>query len=135
MTPHEALAAIALVAVACDGSLDREEAHALREQLERRSPYRHLSEEAMGDLFDALLGRLREQGWPSLLQEALPVLDASQQETALAMAAHLVHSDRTVDPVEAELLRTMASQMAVPPERSRTILEVVALLNRDSLAT
>jgi hypothetical protein len=39
-----------------------------------------------------------------------------------------------VQPVEAELLRTMAAQLVIPPERSAQILEVIALLHRDSLA-
>lgn len=134
MTPREAFAAIALVAVACDGSLDRQEAHALREQLESRHPYRHASEEEMGTLFDGLLQRLRREGWQALLAEAIPSLNAAQQETALAMAAQLVRSDRVVQPQEEELLRTMAAQLVIAPERSQQILEVIAILHRDSLA-
>jgi hypothetical protein len=134
MTPSEAFAAVALVAVGCDGSLDREEAMALRVQLEGRTPFRHRSEQAMGDLFDGLLTRLRTHGWQELLAEAIPALSPQQQETALAMAAHLVHCDRVVQPVEAELLGSMAAQLSLPPERSATILDVIALLHRDSLA-
>ena len=37
MTSAEAFAAVALAAVACDGSLGRDEVHALRRQLEYRS--------------------------------------------------------------------------------------------------
>ena len=55
MNVREAFAAIALAAVACDGRLDRDEAHALRRQLENRSIYSGLSEAEMGDLFDTLL--------------------------------------------------------------------------------
>lgn len=135
MTPSEAFAAIALVAVACDGTLDREEAQALRLQLEGRTPFRNRSEEAMGKLFDGLLTRLRRDGWEQLLAEAIPVLTAAQQETALAMAAHLVQCDRVVQPVEAELLSSMAAQLALPAERSSAILDVISLLHRDTLAS
>ncbi|MFO0077247.1 MAG: tellurite resistance TerB family protein [Cyanobacteriota bacterium] len=134
MTPEEAFAAVALVAVACDGELDREEAQALRQQLECRSPYRQRSEREMGDLFDRLLTKLRNLGWQELLRQAIPGLSLEQQETALAMAAQLVHCDRMVDAVENELLATMADQLSLPPERSAQILEVITLLNRDSLA-
>lgn len=134
MNATEAFAAIALVAVACDGVLDREEARALRAQLEGRTPFRHRSEEAMGDLFDGLLERLRADGWQKLLHDAIPALSPPQQETALAMAAHLVHSDREVQPIERELLRSMADQLTLPPGRADQILEVINLLNRDSLA-
>ncbi|MEB3165598.1 MAG: tellurite resistance TerB family protein [Cyanobacteriota bacterium] len=134
MTPREAFAAIALVAVACDGSLDRQEAQALREQLEGRHPYRQASEEEMGNLFDALLQRLRREGWQSLLAQAIPVLNAPQQETALAMAAQLVRSDRVLRPEEEELLNTMAEQLMIPRDRCQQILDVIAILHRDSLA-
>lgn len=135
MTPREAFAAIALVAVACDGSLERQEALALRQQLEGRSPYRDQSESVMGDLFDQLLDQLRREGWQTLLAAAIPALTPPQQETALAMAAQLVHCDRLVSAQEAELLRVMAEQLDLPSERSAQILDVIALLNRDSLAS
>jgi len=134
MTPAEAFAALALVAVACDGSLEREEAHALRQQLEGRTPFRDLSEDRMGTLFDLLLERLRRDGWQGLLAEALPALSPEQQETGLAMAAQLVQCDRLVRPEELAMLESMAAQMSLPPERSRQILDVIRVLNRDSLA-
>jgi len=135
MTPREAFAAIALVAVACDGTLDRQEAHALREQLEGRHPYRQASEEEMGNLFDGLLKLLRSHGWQQLLAQALAALNAPQQETALAMAAQLVYCDRVVQPQEQELLAVMAEQVVFGAERARQILEVIAILHRDSLAS
>ncbi|MEB3198948.1 MAG: tellurite resistance TerB family protein [Synechococcaceae cyanobacterium] len=134
MTPSEAFAAVALVSVSCDGSLSREEARALRSQLEGRSPYRELSEQAMGDLFDRLLERLRQEGWRALLSAAIGQLTPPQQETALAMAVHLVHCDRSVEPQEQELLEDMASQLDLSAERSRLIIDVIGVLNRDSLA-
>ena len=48
MNSAEAFAAIALAAVACDGSLGRDEAHALRAQLEYRTLYSSSSEAEMG---------------------------------------------------------------------------------------
>ncbi len=44
MTEPEAFAAIALATVACDGVLGKDEAHALRRQLEYRTPYKDRSE-------------------------------------------------------------------------------------------
>lgn len=134
MTPAEAFAALALVAVACDGSLDREEAHALRQQLEARTPYRNLSEASMGAMFDQLLELLRRDGWQGLLAQALPALTAEQQETGLAIASHLVHCDRLVQPEEVTMLESMAAQMSLSADRSSQILDVIRVLNRDSLA-
>ncbi|MCT0226329.1 tellurite resistance TerB family protein [Synechococcus sp. CS-1328] len=134
MTPSQAFAAVALAAVACDGTLGRDEARALRSQLEFRSPYRNLDEKAMGDLFDGLLSQLRQSDWRTLLREAIPALDPAQQETCLAMAAQLVRCDRVVQPAEEELLEQLASEFSLDEARAAQILDVIAVLNRDSLA-
>jgi hypothetical protein len=89
----------------------------------------------MGRLFDGLLDQLRSDGWRTLIGRAIPVLSPSQQETALAMAAQLVHCDRVVADEEGDLLREMASLMALPAGRAEQILDVIAVLNRDSLAS
>ena len=135
MDSAEAFAAIALAAVACDGGLDHEEARSLRGQLEGRHPFSARSEESMGRLFDGLLDQLRSDGWRPLIGRAIPALSPSQRETALAMAAQLVHCDRMVADEEGELLRELASLMALPAGRAEQILDVIAVLNRDSLAS
>ena len=89
----------------------------------------------MGQMFDGLLNRLRRDGWEQLVSEAIPLLTPPQQETALAMAAELVHADRVVSSPEREMLERTASQLQLPAERSQQILEVIALLHRDSLAS
>jgi hypothetical protein len=89
----------------------------------------------MGSLFDRLLAQIRDQGWERLINEALPQLTLTQQETALAMAALLVHCDRVVDPAEQAMLRRMASQLKLPEGRAAQILDVIDVLSRDSLAS
>ena len=133
MNVREAFAAIALAAVACDGRLDRDEAHALRRQLENRSIYSGLSEAEMGDLFDTLLTLLRSGGVHGLITEAIPVLSPGQQESALAVAAHLVHADRMVTPEETSLLQTLATDMVVPTADAEMVIRSIAALNRTEL--
>ena len=133
MNVREAFAAIALAAVACDGRLDRDEAHALRRQLENRSIYSGLSEAEMGDLFDTLLSLLRSSGVIGLITEAIPVLSPGQQESALAVAAHLVHADRMVTPEETSLLQTLATDMVVPTADAEMVIRSIAALNRTEL--
>jgi len=134
MNPAQAFAAICLAAVGCDGQLGRDEAHALRAQLEYRSPFSSSSEQEMGELFDQLLTQLRQQGWQDLISEAIPALNATQMETVLALAAHLVRADRQVQPIEETFLQQLSQQLRLPPGRADQILEVVALLHRDALA-
>ncbi len=134
MESSEAFAAIALGAVACDGVLGKDEAHALRRQLEFRSPYNARSEAAMGDLFDHLLRILRDQGLDVLVAQALPALNNEQQETALALAAQLVHADRVVESSEAAFLDKLCGAMTLPEGKAKGIVAAIMALNRDSLA-
>ena len=135
MTTPEAFAAIALAAVACDGKLGRDEAHALRSQLEYRSLYNDSSEAAMGDLFDRLLLLLREQGVQGLITTALPKLNPTQQQSALAVAAHLVHADRKITAEETDLLNQLTRQMTLPDNEARMVVEAIKALNRDMLGS
>jgi len=135
MTTPEAFAAIALAAVACDGKLGRDEAHALRCQLEYRSLYNDSSEAAMGDLFDRLLLLLREQGVQALITTALPQLNPTQQQSALAVAAHLVHADRKITAEETNLLDQLTRQMTLPDNEARMVVEAIKALNRDMLGS
>lgn len=134
MEAAEAFAAIALVAIACDGVVDPKEAQLLRSQLDGRHPYAQRSEESMGRLFEGLIHQLQAEGWQSLVAQAIPALSTPQQETALAMAAQLVHGDQLLRAEEARLLDEMAALMTLPPGRAEQILDVISLLHRDSLA-
>ena len=134
MTESEAFAAIALATVACDGVLDKDEAHALRRQLEYRTPYKDRSESEMATLFDQLLKRLREQGSSQLIKDALPQLKESQQETALAVATQLVHADRNVTE-EQTFLRELVQSVDLPQGKAQAVMDAIMALNRDSLAS
>ena len=133
MNSAEAFAAVALAAVACDGSLGRDEAHALRRQLEYRSLYRNRSEAAMGDLFDTLLKDLRHQGVIGLVDAALPQLRIAQRQSALAVASHLVHADRSVSPEESSFLSDLAGRVDLPNGEAAAIVNAIEALNRDTL--
>ena len=133
MTSAEAFAAVALAAVACDGSLGRDEVHALRRQLEYRSLYRNRSEAAMGDLFDTLLHDLRDRGVMGLVDAALPLLSSSQRQSALAVASHLVHADRTVTSEESSFLDALVTRVDLPSGEAAAIVSAIEALNRDSL--
>ena len=134
MTDVEAFASIALAAVACDGSLGREEAHALRRSLEYRTPYKDRTEQEMAALFDRLLVTLREQGVNQLVTEALPALNPIQQETALAVAVQLTHADRDVSPAEQVFLDQLCDRLSLPDGRAVAVMEAIMALHRDSLS-
>ena len=133
MTESEAFAAIALATVACDGILGKDEAHALRRQLEYRTPYKDRSEREMAMLFDQLLKRLREHGSSQLIKDALPHLKQPQKETALAVAVQLVHADRTVTTEEQAFLNELAQSVDLPQGKAQAVMDAIMALNYDSL--
>ena len=133
-SPAEAFAALALAAVACDGELAALEARGLRQQLEYRQPYCTLSDTAMAELLDRLLLILRQEGCEALVRQAAPLLEPHQRESALAVAADLTRADHVETSDEHRFLLELAEQLQIAPERSAQILEVIALLNSDSLA-
>ena len=134
-TAAEAFAAVALAAVACDGELAAVEARCLRQQLEFRQPFCAMDDAAMATLLDRLLAILREAGWQALVQQAAPQLNAAQAETAFAVAAGLTLADHVESNSEHSFLEQLSAALQLTPQRTDTILEVVSLLNRDSLAS
>lgn len=133
MNSAEAFAAIALAAVSSDGTLERNEAQALRRQLEDRSIYSSFSELAMGEMFDNLLKKLRDQGVNGLIDSALPSLNIPQQESALAVAAYLINADRIVNELELEFLNRLASKTNLPDGEATAILKAIEALHRQDL--
>jgi hypothetical protein len=87
----------------------------------------------MGELFDRLLLLLREQGVQGLIASALPQLNRTQQQSALAVAAHLVHADRKITTEETDLLDQLTRQMTLPDNEACMVVEAIEALNRDML--
>ncbi len=133
METATAFAAIALAAVASDGVCTREEARALRRELEFRYPYSEMNETAMGALFDQLLRRIREDGHGALVAEAAGALNHHQQLTAFAVACNLVRSDYRTTPEEEAFLEDLALAMDLNAAERTTIPDVLTILYRDAL--
>ena len=87
----------------------------------------------MGELFDRLLLLMREQGVQGLIASALPQLNGKQQQSALAVAAHLVHADRKITAEETDFLDQLTLQMSLPDNEARMVVEAIEALNRDML--
>jgi hypothetical protein len=131
----DAFAAIALAAIAADGELSAVEARALRQQLEFRQPFRRFSDQQMGELLDRVLAQLRGSSCEALVKQATPHLSVEQRETALAVAAHLIHADHIETQSELSFLAQLQEVFGLDAIRSASILEVISLLHRDSLAS
>lgn len=133
METGTAFAAIAIAAVASDGVCTREEARALRRELEFRYPYSHMDEGTIGTLFDQLLQRIRDDGHGALVAEAAGALNHHQQLTAFAVACSLVRSDYRTTPEEEAFLEDLAQAMGLNAAERTTIFDVLTILYRDAL--
>jgi tellurite resistance protein len=134
MTEAEAFAAIALAAVAADGKIRQDEASALRKVLEHRRLFSEMSEQAMGNLSIELMQSLESDGVRGLMDRALLKLSPDLQESALAVAAHLVYSDRWVKPQEKEFLNYLVDQVKLPEgSDGASIVRAFEIFYRDTL--
>ena len=130
MGPAEALASIALVAIAADGYLADQEGQDMTMLLSRMALFSGYSSEALHHLFDLLLLRLKQEGPGVLVNQAKVALPQDLRETAFAIATDLVLSDRTVTPQEQSFLEDLYIILEIPNGLAQQIVQVMTIKNR-----
>jgi len=123
-----------LAAIAADGKIRQDEASALRKVLEHRRLFRGMSEQAMGNLSIELMQSLENDGVRGLMDRALLKLSPDLQESALAVAAHLVYADRWIKPQEKDFLNYLVDQVKLPQgSDGSSIVRAFEIFYRDTL--
>ncbi|WP_228052468.1 tellurite resistance TerB family protein [Nodosilinea sp. LEGE 07298] len=130
MSPAEALASIALVAIAADGYLAEQEGQDMTMLLSRMALFSSYSSEALHRLFNHLLMRLKQEGPGALINQAKVVLPPDLRETAFAIATDLVLSDRTVTPQEQSFLEDLYVILDISKAMAQQIVQVMTIKNR-----
>lgn len=130
MGTAEALASIALVAIAADGYLADQEGQDMTMLLTRMALFSSYSKDAVHHLFDMLLTRLKTEGPGVLVDQAKAVLPQDLRETAFAIATDLVLSDRTVTPQEQAFLEDLYRILEIPSALAQQIVQVMTIKNR-----
>ncbi len=130
MGSAEALASIAMVAIAADGYMAEQEGQDMTMLLSRMSLFSSYSSDALNHLFDLLLDRLKQEGPGILVSEAKAVLSQEMRETAFAIATDLVLSDRTVTPQEQAFLEDLYRILDIPSTTAQQIVQVMTIKNR-----
>lgn len=130
ISPAEALANIALVAIAADGYLAKQESEDMTMLLSRMELFSGYSSEALHRLLDRLLMRLKQEGPGALINQAKRVLPPDLRETAFAIATDLVLSDRTVTPQEQSFLEDLCVILDIPKPLAQQIVQVMTIKNR-----
>jgi hypothetical protein len=130
ITPAEALASVAMVAIAADGYLADREGQDMTMLLSRMALFSSYSSGALHNLFDLLLGRLKQEGPSALVNQAKAALSQDLRETAFAIATDLVLSDRTVTPQEQAFLEDLYRILEIPSGTAQQIVQVMTIKNR-----
>ncbi|MBD2232893.1 tellurite resistance TerB family protein [Phormidium tenue] len=130
MGTAEALASIALVAIAADGYLADQEGQDMTMLLSRMALFSSYSKDAVHHLFDLLLTRLKTEGPGAMVDQAKAILPQDLRETAFAIATDLVLSDRTVTPQEQAFLEDLYRILEIPGPLAQQIVQVMTIKNR-----
>ena len=130
MGEAEAIASIALVAIAADGYLSDQEGQDMTIILSRMHLFQVYPEDMLHRLFDSLLARLKQQGPAALVDQAKEGLTQELRETAFAIATDLVLSDRTITPQEQAFLDDLYRILEIPGDTALQIVQVMTIKNR-----
>ncbi|NEQ30031.1 MAG: tellurite resistance TerB family protein [Leptolyngbya sp. SIO4C5] len=130
LSPAEAFAAVALVAIAADGYLSEQEGREMTMVLARMQLFRSFSTDVMHRLFDKLLGLLKQQGPGKLINLAKASLPEELRQTAFAIATDLVLADGTVTPQEQAFLDDLYRILEIPGDTALQIVQVMTIKNR-----
>ena len=130
MKSTEAFLSIALATIAADGVLHEQEAISLREALNTQSAFKSVD---ISSLIKEILIQIKAKGIDTVAEEAISGLSLEQQETAIAMATHLAHSDKLFCEREDAFLNKLSVNSKIPNDKAKSIIDSIILLHRDVL--
>ena len=130
MKSTEAFLSIALATIAADGVLHEQEAISLREALNTQSAFKSID---ISSLIKEILIQIKAKGIDTVAEEAISYLSLEQQETAIAMATHLAHSDKLFCEREDDFLNKLSVKSEIPNDIAKSIIDSIILLHRDVL--
>tara|TARA_B100000214_G_C23917526_1_gene604458 strand:- start:117 stop:512 length:396 start_codon:yes stop_codon:yes gene_type:complete len=130
MKSTEAFLSIALATIAADGVLHEQEAISLREALNTQSAFKSVD---ISSLIKEILIQIKAKGIDAVAEEAISCLSLEQQETAIATATHLAHSDKLFCEREDAFLNKLSVKSKIPNDKAKSIIDSIILLHRDVL--
>lgn len=113
MTPREALAGVALLAMDADGVLVADEDDDLRLLLLDHPAFESVDDDELGRVLAAAEKHVRKAGSSAFLDEARMALDEDGRASAFAIAADIVCADDVLEGEEAVYLAQLASGLGV----------------------
>lgn len=129
LSPVEAVTAIALIAVACDGNLSQKQTRNIYEAMSHLKLFSSCSEDEMLSMLDILSGIIRHEGVNNLFDAAKDSLAEDLREVAFTVAVDLVFADSMLAEDE-EFLRELYRALGIPGDIGQKIIEVMSIKNR-----
>lgn len=130
LNKREAVAAILLVVVAADGHISDEEARGFSNVVNRMQLYREQSGTDFSQMMDKLIGLLKKQGAPFVLEKAVASVPTDLRPTVFALATDMVFADGSVEDEEKELLENIQRALSIPDDLALKIIEVLQIKNQ-----
>jgi uncharacterized tellurite resistance protein B-like protein len=123
-SPEEAIAAIGLVTMAADGTVEDVESEALVEVLQEIEFFEEYSEEEFDDLLSKIVSIGQDEGVDVLLNSSVEALsNKDYKEAALMTAFLIVSADEDVPAEEEEYLGALQGLLGISDDRYDELLE------------
>lgn len=127
LTPPDAFAGIAMVAMYADGVMSAEEDDELAVYLAKLAPFQGLSDREMTGCFERVHRIAAREGDEALLQQAAAAVPDRLRATAFLVATEIVMADGHMGDEERALLGRVQRALKVDDERAARIIEVLSL--------
>ena len=127
LTPQEALAGVALLAMDADGVLAGEEDEQLRDLLLSHDAFRDHDEETLGEVLASAERQARKLGLDAFLAQARVALDEDGRAAAFAIAADVVCADETLGDEESEFLLRIERGLGLSRATADLVLETLGV--------
>lgn len=130
LNKNEAFAAVAVAAIASDGTISEEEVQRTAMNLAAMPAFRDHDLREMGATLNKVAGVLKKRGAGAVMPAAKLALSKEQCEQAFFLAADLLLTDGIVEKEERQFLEEARVALAVDEPMALKIVEVVVIKNR-----
>ena len=132
LNKNEAFAAVAVAAIAADGTITQDEINRTAMNLAAVPLFRTYDLREMGGVLNKVAVTIKRRGAAAVMPAAKAALSKEQAEQAFFLAADLVLSDGTVEKEERTFLEDLRAALGVEEAISLKIVEVVVIKNRSA---
>ena len=132
LNKNEAFAAVAVAAIAADGTITQDEINRTAMNLAAVPLFRTYDLREMGGVLNKVAVTIKRRGAAAVMPAAKAALSKEQAEQAFFLAADLVLSDGTVEKEERTFLEDLRAALGVEEATSLKIVEVVVIKNRSA---